>query len=125
MHAVTAYLWMKRVLAHLDDDTARFLKMYAATWEMSQSDVITEALKQTMHQHAVCCIKAEACRTSADVPNEKRELKQCWGYPCRTCAHDARCRVGLYKGNWEIANRYKYLLTGKECPLSENEGTTI
>ena len=108
----------------MSDELAYLLKTYAACWEVSISDVINAAVEQTIHQHSTCCKKAKAIREGCGVALDKRHHKKCWGYPCRTCRHDAMCRVGLYDGIWEIADCYKHLLTEDDCLKKENEGKT-
>ena len=103
---------MKRVLVTMPDKCAALLKSYAAQWGMTQSDVLYECSRNHIHAQA-----QSGCKGTLNLLDihciklDRRAHKDCYGYPCRICKHDKKCRVGLHEGSWECDQRYKHLLT--------------
>ena len=95
----------------MPDKCAALLKSYAAQWGMTQSDVLYECCRHQIHAQAKSgCASTLSLLDMHDVKLDKRAHKECYGYPCRSCAHDKKCRVGLHDGLWECEDRYKHLL---------------
>lgn len=102
---------MKRVLVTMSDECAAVLKQYAAAWGITQSEVLYESMRHDIHCHAMCCKSTKQILENHLVNQDKRVDKHCYGFACRACVHQTACRIGLYNGAWEMAERYKHLLS--------------
>ena len=101
---------MKRIVVQLSDSDAQVLKMYAAKWGLTLSQVLEEMSRSHIHGSAAVCSFARDLLSNENVPIDKRAGKDCFGFKCRCCVYALQCRVGMYQGEWEIAERYKHLL---------------
>ena len=109
---------MKRIVVQLSDSDAQVLKMYSAKWGLTLSQVLEEMSRSHIHGSAAVCSFARDLLSNENVAIDKRAGKECFGFKCRCCAYTLQCRVGMYPGEWEIADRYKHLLIETE----KNEG---
>ena len=105
---------MKRVVLQLSDTDAQVLKLYAAKWGLTLSQALEEMSRSHIHGSAAVCSFARDLLSNEDVAIDKRAGKDCFGFKCRCCAYTLQCRVGMYQGGWEIADRYKHLLIENE-----------
>jgi hypothetical protein len=105
---------LKRVVVQLADSDAQVLKLYAAKWGLTLSQVLEEMVRSHIHGSAAVCTFARDLLSNEDVAIDKRAGKDCFGFKCRCCAFTLQCRVGMYQGEWEIADRYKHLLIENE-----------
>ena len=101
---------MKRVVVQLSDSDAQVLKLYAAKWGLTLSQVLEEMSRSHIHGSAATCIFARDLLNNEGVAIDKRAGKACFGFKCRCCAYTLQCRTGLYQGDWTIDDRYKHLL---------------
>lgn len=104
---------VKRVLVTMSDECAAVLKQYAAAWGITQSEALYESMRHHIHCHAKCCKSTKQILENQLIALDKRVDKPCYGFGCRGCVHQTACRIGLYDGTWEMAERYKHLLSGK------------
>ena len=103
---------MKRIMVAMSDRCAALLKSYAAQWGMTQSDVLYECSRHHIHAQAKSGCKGTLNLLHIhDIKLDNRAHKECYGYACRICKNDKACRIGLYEGLWECAERYKHLLS--------------
>ena len=108
---------MKRVVVQLSDSDAQVLKLYAAKWGLTLSQVLEEMSRSHIHGSAAVCTFARDLLSNENVSIDKRAGKDCFGFKCRCCFFTLQCRVGMYQGDWKIDNRYKHLLIeDKENP---------
>ena len=105
---------MKRVVLTLSDQDAQVLKLYAAKWGMTMSQVLEEMSRSHIHGSATVCTFARDLLNNENISIDKRAVKACFGFKCRCCAHSTQCRCGLYQGDWIIEDRYKHLLIEPE-----------
>jgi len=98
----------------LSDQDAQVLKLYAAKWEMTLSQALEEMSRSHIHGSATVCSFARDLLSNEDIAIDKRAGKECFGFKCRCCSYALQCRVGIYKGGWVIAKRYKHLLIENE-----------
>jgi hypothetical protein len=101
---------LKRVVVQLSDSDAQVLKLYAAKWGLTLSQVLEEMSRSHIHGSAATCTFARDLLSNESVPIDKRAGKDCFGFKCRCCTYTLQCRVGMYQGEWVIDNRYKHLL---------------
>jgi hypothetical protein len=101
---------MKRVVLQLSDADARVLKLYAAKWGLTMSQVLEEMCRSHIHGSAFVCNYSRDLLAAEKIPIDKRSSKECFGFKCRCCSHTLPCRTGLYEGDWKIADCYKHLL---------------
>ena len=102
--------YLKRVVVTLSDSDAQVLKLYAAKWGLTLSQALEEMSRSHIHGSAAVCTFARDLLNNENIAIDKRAGKECYGFKCRCCAYALQCRVGMYKGNWEIADCYKHLL---------------
>ena len=105
---------MKRVVVQLSDADAQILKLYAAKWGLTLSQVLEEMQRSHIHGSAATCTFARDLLSNENVPIDKRAGKDCFGFKCRCCSYTLQCRVGMYQGDWKIDDRYKHLLIEKD-----------
>jgi hypothetical protein len=105
---------LKRVVVQLSDQDAQVLKLYAAKWGMTLSQALEEMSRSHIHGSASVCSFARDLLANENISLDKRAGKECYGFKCRCCAYTLQCRVGLYTGNWVVADRYKHLLIENE-----------
>jgi hypothetical protein len=108
---------LKRVVVQLPDSDAQVLKLYAAKWNMTLSQALEEMVRSHIHGSAAVCSFARDLLNNEDVSIDKRASKSCFGYKCRCCTYTLQCRVGMYQGDWVIADRYKHLLIENESEV--------
>jgi len=106
--------YLKRVVVTLSDSDAQVLKLYAAKWELTLSQALEEMSRSHIHGSAAICVFARDLLNNENIAIDKRAGKECYGFKCRCCAYTLKCRVGMYQGVWEIADRYKHLLIENE-----------
>ena len=106
--------YLKRVVVTLSDSDAQVLKLYAAKWGLTLSQALEEMSRSHIHGSAFVCTFARDLLSNEDIAIDKRASKGCFGFKCRCCAYTLKCRVGMYKGEWQIADRYKHLLIENE-----------
>ena len=96
----------------MSDQCGAVLKAYAAQWNLTQSEVLYEAARCLIHGQAHNGCKCTATLLeSQGIKLDNRAYKECYGYACRICKHDKKCRVGSHEGLWECDERYKHLLS--------------
>ena len=105
---------MKRLVVALSDSDAQVLKLYAAKWGVTLSQALEEMSRSHIHGSAAVCSFARDLLSNENVSIDKRAGKDCFGFKCRCCAFTLQCRVGMYQGEWEAADRYKHLLIENE-----------
>jgi len=108
---------LKRVVVQLSDSDAQVLKLYAAKWGLTLSQALEEMSRSHIHGSAAVCSFARDLLSNENVLIDKRAGKDCFGYKCRCCAYTLQCRVGMYQGDWVIADRYKHLLIENESEV--------
>ena len=101
-------------MVQLSDSDAQVLKLYAAKWGLTLSQVLEEMSRSHIHGSAAICSFARDLLSNEDVAIDKRAGKECFGFKCRCCAYTLQCRTGLYQGDWKIDDRYKHLLIENE-----------
>ena len=106
--------YLKRVVVTLSDKDAQVLKLYAAKWGLTLSQALEEMSRSHIHGSAAVCTFARDLLNNENIAIDKRAGKECYGFKCRCCAYALQCRVGMYKGEWEIADCYKHLLIENE-----------
>ena len=106
--------YLKRVVVTLSDTDAQVLKLYAAKWGMTLSQALEEMSRSHIHGSTYICTFARDLLCNEDIAIDKRAAKECFGFKCRCCSYALQCRVGIYKGEWQIADRYKHLLIENE-----------
>lgn len=111
----------KKLLVTMTEEQASALKLYAATWGTTISEVLREAALQHMFSHSTCCGKVTGVLSSIDIDRDKRRYKPCYGYPCRACKHNTACRTGLYCGHWEIKDEFIQYLSEENQNLVKKE----
>jgi hypothetical protein len=106
--------YLKRVVLQLSDEDAQVLKLYAAKWGMTLSQVLEEMSRSHIHGSASVCSFARDLLYNENISIDKRSGKECFGFKCRCCAYTLQCRTGLYKEHWVVADSYKHLLIENE-----------
>lgn len=95
----------------MSTECAAVLKQYAAFWGLTQSEVLNQASRQFIHSQAARgCLASQQILDSHNIALDKRAHKPCYGSGCLCCEHIGKCRIGSYKGEFEMAQRYRYLL---------------
>lgn len=100
---------MKRVQVQLDDNVAIALKAYAAIFDKTVSEVISDSIAISMQRHYKHCPATKIIMDREAVLPDKRADKSCYGEACFACYHDIACRTGLYEGTWEMAEKMQKL----------------
>ena len=93
----------------MSEDDAALFKEYCSFFKISQSDALHLFAKAAMHQHALHCKKVESLFELRQKELDKRSDKICFGWPCLSCAHTARCTAGLYDGKFEVCEECEHL----------------
>ena len=116
--SISIWCSLKRILVSMNDDCASVLKQYAAMLNMTQSEVLYQAARQFIHTSATRgCFGTQRILDNHLIALDKRAHKPCYGSPCLCCKHAGACRIGSYDGEFEIAQRYRNLLS----PIIEPE----
>lgn len=102
---------MERVVITMSSSEASILRAYAQFWGSTISHVATHLINSRIHQSALLCSRAADILKENDTKLDKRAHKPCWSGSCQACIHDAKCRAGLYKGEFEIMPERKIYLT--------------
>lgn len=89
---------MKRVGVTLSDREYRVLKQYAARYDMTMGDVLSEFARQGIHKHTARCHSVTSILVSESVPLDSRLDKRCWGELCMCCTYRLECQKGRYDG---------------------------
>lgn len=95
-----------RVVTKMSETCRKALKMYAAAFHRTSSEVLYEATRCMLHTQAQTCDVTQAILDNCGIPPDKRVGRPCFGYSCMACKHQTACRTGLYKGVCEIDEEY-------------------
>ena len=105
----------KRVACSMSEECAAILKEYCSFFNITQSEALYLFARAAIHQHALHCKKVESILKLRLKELDKRAGKICFGYPCLSCVHAARCAAGLHDGLYDIREDVSHLL--KPGPL--------
>ena len=95
-----------RVVTKMSDTCRKALKMYAAAFGRTSSEVLYEATRCMLHTQAQSCDVTQAVLDNCEIPPDKRVGRPCFGFSCMSCKHEKACRTGVYKGVCEIDEEY-------------------
>ena len=99
----------KRIAVSMDETCAAILKEYCSFFKISQSDALYLFTKAAVQNHAFHCKRVESIFALRQKDLDKRAGKVCFGFPCLSCAHSAKCITGLYDGLFEVSQECGHL----------------
>ena len=96
---------MKKIQVQMSDECHAVLKDFANAWGMTMSDVMYECARTHIHKMSRDCPYVQSILKYKQIEQDKRMSKTCFGHQCFACNHNTSCRIGLYKGDFEMSKK--------------------
>ena len=90
----------KRVGVNVPGRFYRALKQYCGRFDVTMSDLFSEAVKIYIEKHFKTCKVVQQIYEIEMIALDARGSKPCYGHLCRVCSHRGECVDGLYSGTF-------------------------
>ena len=79
------------------------VQVLKAQYSMPMGDVMYYPARHEIHaQAAFGCKYMQGVLDNHGIPLDPHAGKDCYGWQCKNCMHEQSCKIGRYKGVWEI-----------------------
>ena len=79
------------------------VQVLKAQYGMPMGDVMYYPARHEIHaQAAFGCRYMRGVLEPHGIPLDPHAAKACYGWQCKNCMHEQSCKIGRYKGVWEI-----------------------
>ena len=79
------------------------VQVLKAQYGMPMGDVMYYPARHEIHaQAAFGCRYMRGVLETHGIPLDPHAAKACYGWQCKNCMHEQSCKIGRYKGVWEI-----------------------
>ena len=93
----------KTVNVKMPKSCHQVVQVLKAQYELPMGDVMYYPARHEIHQQAAFgCKYMQGVLDTHGIPLDINAEKVCYGWMCKNCIHEQSCKVGRYKGVWEV-----------------------
>ena len=79
------------------------VQIIKALYGISMGNIMYYLARHEIHaQAAFGCKYMQGVLHTHGIPLDPHAAKDCYGWQCKNCMHEHSCKIGRYKGVWEI-----------------------
>ena len=92
----------KTVNVKMPKSCHQVVQVLKAQYDIPMGDVMYYPARHEIHKQAVYCRFMRGALNQAGIALDPHAKKDCYGFWCKNCIHEAACKIGRYKGVFEI-----------------------
>lgn len=92
----------KTVNVKMPKSCHQVVQVLKAQYDIPMGDVMYYPARHEIHKQAVYCRFMRGALNQAGIALDPHAKKDCYGFWCKNCIHEAACKIGRYQGVFEI-----------------------
>ena len=92
----------KTVNVKMPKSCHQVVQVLKAQYDIPMGDVMYYPARHEIHKQAVYCRFMRGALNQAGIALDPHAKKDCYGFWCKNCLHEAACKIGRYQGVFEI-----------------------
>ena len=92
----------KTVNVKMPKSCHQVVQVLKAQYDIPMGDVMYYPARHEIHKQAVYCRFMRGVLNQAGIPLDPHAKKDCYGFWCKNCIHEAACKIDRYQGVFEI-----------------------
>ena len=92
----------KTVNVKMPKNCHKVVQVLKAQYDIPMGDVMYYPARHEIHKQAVYCRFMRGVLKQHGIPLDPHAKKECYGFWCKNCLHEAACKINRYQGVFEI-----------------------
>ena len=92
----------KTVNVKMPKSCHQVVQVLKAQYDIPMGDVMYYPARHEIHKQAVYCRFMQGVLKQHGIPLDPHAKKECYGFWCKNCLHEAACKINRYQGVFEI-----------------------
>ena len=92
----------KTVNVKMPKNCHQVVQVLKAQYGTSMGDIMYFPARHEIHKQAVYCRFMRGVLKQHGIPLDPHANKECYGFWCKNCLHEAACKINRYQGVFEI-----------------------
>ena len=92
----------KTVNVKMPKNCHQVVQVLKAQYDIPMGDVMYYPARHEIHKQAVYCRFMQGVLKQHGIPVDPHAKKECYGFWCKNCLHEAACKINRYQGVFEI-----------------------
>ena len=91
----------KTVNVKMPKNCHQVVQVLKAQYDIPMGDVMYYPARHEIHKQAVYCRFMQGVLKQHGIPLDPHAKKECYGFWCKNCLHEAACKINRYQGVFE------------------------